>query len=261
MSATSWFHCVRAGNAGQVRMRSGARTPTLVWLIVLLWVVNTPMAGTASQATGPGQEHEDSSSSILLQFSQDIGVRDADRTPRVRVYDDFRVAVHFPVYMRRAGDYELELNDADMPRLYDTLVSVLNFDPLTTEEVIQRMEADARAAAFRENRPVPVSDWSDATTTIIEVDVRDREVGFEPSTNAAGGKRRAYHVSDPIFFALPRFPADSVRYPHRVAWADLQNQAERFPQIDALQRLAAAERWLVDLSNDERLVAVERTPD
>lgn len=40
-----------------------------------------------------------------------------DPTPLLRVYGSGRVRVHFPVYMKKAGDYEMQLSHAELNAL------------------------------------------------------------------------------------------------------------------------------------------------
>lgn len=240
-------------------------------MVMLLSGVSTLHAGPARPAVVPEEEQTagDSSGVVLLQLSQDAGIRDVDRTPRVRLYGDFRVAVHFPIYTRRAGDYELTLGEGQIWRVVDAIDTVRHFDSASTEATIREVETAARAAALRENRPIVVSDWSDEVTTILEVWSPPPVIRYQP--DRAGGHPASPEVEQVVW--PERLHADAGVLPtgaaalpgrgvqvHRVVWVGLRNRAERFPQIDALQRLAAVERWLVDLSNDERLVPVERTP-
>lgn len=234
----------------QNRFRTQVVALTTAWMIVLLSSGGTSTTAAAQQAAGSEHEHRDSSGSVVLQLSLDIGVRDADPTPRVRIYGDRRVAVHFPTYAPRAGDYEFTLGDDEFSKLAEAIDSVLKFDSDSTAEAIQRMEAEALAAALRENRPVVVSDWSDETATILEA----APVVIPDTFQAQGPAYR--NTGATLDFG--RATVEGVQS-RSVVWTGLQNQAKRFPSIEQLQRLAAAERWLVALATDERLVAVTQT--
>ena len=234
----------------QNRWRTRVGALTTAWMIVLL-SNGGPSTTTARQTPRSEHEYRDSSRSVVLQLGLDIGVRDADPTPRVRIYGDRRVAVHFPTYAPRAGDYEFTLGDDEFPRLVEAIDSVLTFDSDSTAEAIQRMEADALAAALRENRPVVVSDWSDETATILEAAIP----AVIPDVSQA--REPAYHDTGAALDS-GRATVEGAQL-RSVVWTGLQNQAKRFPSIEQLRRLAAAERWLVALTTDERLVAVKRT--
>jgi hypothetical protein len=235
----------------QNRFRTRVAAPITAWMIVLLSSGGTSTTATAQQAASSEHENQDSSGFVVLQLSLDIGVRDADPTPRVRIYGDRRVAVYFPTYAPKAGHYELTLGDGEFPRLADAIDSVLTFDSDSTADAIQRMEAQAHAAALRENRPIVVSDWSDETATILEaaipVVIPDTSQALGPAYQNTGA------ALDPGGATVEGVQSRSV------VWTGLQNQAERFPSIEQLQRLAAVERWLVALATDERLVAVKQT--
>ena len=53
-----------------------------------------------------------------------------DPVPLLRVYGDGRVHVHFPAYMKRAGDYELLLNQVELDELLRQLDDngIMSFD-------------------------------------------------------------------------------------------------------------------------------------
>lgn len=68
----------------------------------------------------PPAEPEDA----LLELSYEGGmIANPDPTPFVRVYTNGQVLVHYPAYMKRAGDYTLNLDDDELQAL---LVSFSN---------------------------------------------------------------------------------------------------------------------------------------
>jgi len=102
---------------------------------------------------------------VVLQLSQDLGIQDADETPLVRVYGNGRVAVHFPDYMRKAGDYELKLSAGAFRELVRTAADVvLPFDSTATEALVLALEEEARDDGL-------LFSVSDEATTIPEVRV------------------------------------------------------------------------------------------
>ena len=185
------------------------------------------LAALSPTAAVPAQLSYELSSSpdiVVLQLAEDVGIRDADETPLVRVYGDGRVAVHFPDYMRRAGDYELTLPGSTVRELVGTAVdTLLSFDAAETESDVLVLEA-------AERRDGLIVDVADEATTILEV-------RFE--------RYRPEGAAEEI--------RDGVK---RVAWTGLVNDAGRFRDIAALQELAGIRRRLRALADHPDLRAV-----
>ena len=162
--------------------------------------------------------------SVVLQLTEDVGIRDADDTPLVRVYGDGRVAVHFPDYMRRAGDYELTLPESTVQELVRTAAdTLLSFDSAATESQVLALETAERSEGL-------IVEASDETTTILEV----RFERYRP-------KGAAEDIRDGL---------------RRVAWTGLVNDAGRFRGVSALQELARIQRQLRALTEHPDLETV-----
>lgn len=185
------------------------------------------LAALSPTAAVPAQLSYELSSSpdiVVLQLAEDVGIRDADETPLVRVYGDGRVAVHFPDYMRRAGDYELTLPGSTVRELVGTAVdTLLSFDAAETESDMLVLEAAERLDGL-------IVGVADEATTILEV-------RFE--------RYRPEGAAEEI--------RDGVK---RVAWTGLVNDAGRFRDIAALQELAGIRRRLRALADHPDLRAV-----
>ena len=185
------------------------------------------LAALSPTAAVPAQLSYELSSSpdiVVLQLAEDVGIRDADETPLVRVYGDGRVAVHFPDYMRRAGDYELTLPGSTVRELVGTAVdTLLSFDAAETESDVLVLEA-------AERRDGLIVDVADEATTILEV-------RFE--------RYRPEGAAEEI--------RDGVK---RVAWTGLVNDAGWFRDIGALRELAGIRRRLRALADHPDLRAV-----
>lgn len=182
-----------------------------------MYVVRGPLAAPAvfllaalgpSLASSAQLSYELSSSpdTVVIQLREEDGVRDGDDTPLVRVYGDGRVRVHFPAYMRRAGDYELRLTAGALQELLRAAAgSILPFDAASTQSQVRALQSVERD----EGVVVAVADRS---TTILEM----RYERFR----AAGAA------------------ADVLDGVKRVAWNGLASDAERFGSVGALQDLA-----------------------
>jgi hypothetical protein len=123
-----------------------------------------------------------------------------DPTPLLRVYGSGRVRVHFPVYMKKAGDYEMQLSHAELNALLRMLAdkSVMDFDAAAIGQERQQLET-ARRAATGEFFHV-----SDATDTVINIKLNQYQ-------------RTA---------SSPRINAFSKQF----RWRNLEHDAKRFPQ-------------------------------
>lgn len=89
-------------------------------------------------------------------------IQSPDPTPFVRVYPDGRVRVHYPAYMKRAGDYVLQLTDDELHELLNSFADeeVLTMDPAG----LRAMAADALVAEGPVERPD-----DHGVTTVVEI--------------------------------------------------------------------------------------------
>ena len=148
---------------------------------------------------------------------------EADPEPRIRIFGDGRVHVHFPVYMQRAGDYETYLTRRELRDLVRSLVSR------------RVLEFDARRARQRD-RDILVAEQSDFTIS----DAATAEIVLNLNTVRRRGE------------ALQRLSG-----PRRARASNLRQRARRFAANEDIQDLAAAERALQALIDFERLVRVD----
>lgn len=155
---------------------------------------------------------------VVASYTLAIGeIEDPDPGPSVRVYGDGRVVIHVPRYMKNAGDFQVQLSEAEMDAVMSSLGSteVLAFDPAA----VRRAKDDSlrlnRGGAASE--AVLVAD-TDPSITTIEVRVRPA---------AAAG--------------APARPAEVRK---KISWTGVESDAKRFPDVPAIQKLAAAKKRL-----------------
>jgi len=156
------------------------------------------------------------------------GLEDQDPTPRLRVYGDGRVLVHYPHYMKKAGDYSFVLSKEELDALITSMIEkgTVDFDAATVKSDRQRA-----SVAKREANPGVAYYQSSDTLTVIEVNLS--------TYKAAGSTAVQNDVSK------------------RIEWHGLRTDVKAHPDIDALQRLAEAEAELVELSLHSELELVE----
>jgi len=164
---------------------------------------------------------------LLLSFTYIHSMlEDPDSTPLLRIYGDGRVHVHYPVYMQRSGDYELELGNLELRQLLLSLAETgaMDFDAQDTGQ-LRQLEVERLK---QQNIMVHISD---STEMVIEV-----------------------------HFEWYKPPGTSTRYDNfqkSIRWSNVAHDAEQFPEVIELQGLAEAERQLQSILERTDLRRVE----
>lgn len=121
--------------------------------------------------------YEPTAEEPLLQLSYSGGmIENPDPTPFIRVYPNGRVLVHYPAYMKKAGDYELELNESELAELMAAFAdeSILKLE----NEELMGMAAQARST----EDDLRVSNTHQVSTILeIRADSFTREGEEEPT--------------------------------------------------------------------------------
>jgi hypothetical protein len=186
------------------RAASAAPAAILVQIVVLA-VSFLALPARPVPAAPPGNATD----TVVVRYQEVIGeLAEADRGPSLEVRADGRVQVHFPPYMRRAGDWETTLDARSLDELIGTLVGhgVLDFDAGATR-ARKRQSLATRAARARQ-RPgeTLLFEAADETTTIITVRDGDTE--------------------------------------RTVSWSGLRGDSKHHPELPELAALRAAQRVL-----------------
>ena len=170
-----------------------------------------PDAGTVVYSQAPN--------AVVVTYHEELGeLSSVDSTPRIRIFGNGRVAVHYPAFMKRAGTYEFQMGPAELRNLLRSLTAkgLVDFNARAVNN-----SRRARAVARRQERiaagqPEEVFAISDETTTVIELNL-DEYTAPGPSA--------------PVINDVQK----------RVAWRNLRSDAERYSEIPAIQKLRAAE--------------------
>ena len=103
---------------------------------------------------------------VVIEFThvEDM-LEDADPTPLLRIYGDGRVLVHYPAYMKRAGDYEMRLTDANLQQLLLSLEQKNIFN-LSSARVTQLKQ---QAAVRRFEQTKKLTKRSDSIHSIVNI--------------------------------------------------------------------------------------------
>ena len=202
------------------------RTRCLALVLVVIWAGPTPGAAQPDADTRPERfVHSTDPAAVVVAFSERFGaIGDADPGPRLRVFGDGRVEVHYPHYMKRAGDWRLQLTTAELRALVGGLVDrgLAEFDVARTRERKRAKRDQARAAGS-------LFAVSEASAIHIELQL-DR---YRPADTAKPEIRNLRKV---------------------IRWTELRADARRYPGISELSELAAAQTDLLAVMERPDLV-------
>jgi hypothetical protein len=189
------------------------------------------LLNSASLAAAQRVDYSRDADVVVASYSLTIGeLENPDPGPSVRVYGNGRAIVHIPTYMKNGGDYAVQLSDAEMSSLIDTVAAdeLLQFDPVAVRQAKKdSMQFNRGGGATGERILFEVTDPS---ITTIEVRVRPAADG-----GAAG---QAPEITKAI------------------SWSGLEADEQQFPDIRAIQKLSAAKnrlRAVMERSDLQRL--------
>jgi len=164
---------------------------------------------------------------LLLSFTYIHSMlENPDTTPLMQIYGDGRVHVHYPVYMQRAGDYELQLGNLELRQLLLSLAETGALD-LDIQELGELHQLQKELLA-QQNLLIYISD---STEMVINV-----------------------HLE---FYKPPGTSAQIDNFQKSVRWSNVAQEAQLFPELIELQGLAEAERQLQAILERVNLRSVE----
>ncbi len=207
--------CVYLLTASTILFYSGAALPQ-----------NPPNDPSAFQ---PMFEYSKDASTVVVSYTHILGgIGDADKGPSLKIYGDGHMVVHYPPYMKKAGEYTLQLTQGDLNRLLRSLIAskVLEFDAQAVRR--SKFETDA---ATESSQPTFYSE-SDAPTTTIEI----RLTRYTPAGS---------------------FAQEVLDVDKKVSWTGLGSDARRYPTVNAIQGLRAAEQELRALMKHQNLKKIK----
>lgn len=144
-------------------------------------------------------------------------LEDQDREPLMRIFASGLVRVHYPAYMKRAGDYEIRLTQNEFAELLDGLA-----EKLSTIDV-EGAKAERRALRERRRAGGQLHHVSDTTVTIIR---------YRPSLTADAPLRT-------------------------IEWDNVATDLRFYSEIAAVQVLGEVEATLRSLLDSDRMVRVD----
>jgi hypothetical protein len=171
----------------------------------------------------------------LIEFEQlPTELAESDPIPRLRIYSSGLVRVHYPIFMKMAGDYETYLFREELDTIVEDLIfsNLVEFDPSKVKQEIRAGVSAEEALLTLDHRPgVRVESRVDQTLTTIRL-------AFETYRRTDG-----------------RVMSDIDK---TIRWNGLKWDAALHPQVQTLQKLFRLEQKLLSIAESENLV---RVPD
>jgi hypothetical protein len=168
---------------------------------------------------------------VVVSFTEVLGeIKDQDPGPSLRIHGDGYVAVHYPRYMKRAGDYALQLSPQEMDNLMRLLIAdrkIMEFD----ETAARRSKRDSAIAMQGSSRSKLLAVLDDSTTVI--------ELRMDRYKPPSGNGQEILNVDK------------------KISWNGLSSDARQFPNIEAIQNLAAVRQELVSIMERRDLKRVQ----
>jgi hypothetical protein len=168
-------------------------------------------AAPASAGLQPVFHYSATASEPIIEYNLVHGMlAQPDPVPLLRVYGNGRVHVHFPAYMKKTGDYEMNVSPVELNELIRLLADdgIMDFDPHAARQEKQQLEAARRAATGE------LFHVSDATDTVINVRLSQYQRA------AASPRINQFHK--------------------RFRWRNLDIDARRYPESNRIMRAASA---------------------
>ena len=155
----------------------------------------------------------------VIYYQQNIQMlANIDDRPSLTVYGDGRVLVHYPVYMKRAGDYEMRLDESELVSLLQSLSDngVIDFDE-------KKVKQDVRAYKKQLHAKGQFYEVSDAVETSIDIRLDEYQ------KNVSSPKIKNFKTS----FKWKNIEQDAARYKNNPAISKANNSVS---QLNALMK-------------------------
>ena len=194
-------------------------------LLVSVFFLLSGMAGIASAEDGkpaektyPAFKYSETATEPVIEYNlvHDM-LAEPDPEPLLRVYGNGRVHVHYPVYMKKAGDYELQLSKPELNALIRELANdgIIGFDKSSIRQQRKQLEQQQHEQT---GTLFSISD-SSHTVIIIRLDEYQKAPGVAKSRNI--NKR----------FSWPDLKQDAGRFPQSREITNANNSAQRLKTL------------------------------
>ena len=207
----------------------------LVLSIFLLTAQNALDAGSVDEERGI-IDYETNAAAEIISLRYVINeIAEQDSEPRLRIYGDGTVIVHFSPYMKKAGTYRLRLSRQEMADLFQTVLRnrVPDFDLSWVKQ--RKEEIRQRRWARATNRGEPIFHYEIADADVTEITFRLKR--YKPAGAKAGVRTNV---------------EKTIRY------RGLAIDAEKFEEIEMITGLANVEAGLMSLTRREDLIRIDK---
>jgi hypothetical protein len=163
----------------------------------------------------------------VIEYRQNITMlAEQDLQPKIQVFTDGRVRVHYPVYMKKAGDYEYELTRPELIQLIQSLSTngLMDFDHARVKQ--EKKDHDLKMKARGELHYV-----SDAVETLVDIRLQDYQKT----------------ASSPV-------KPDLTKY---FLWKNLEQDAKHYKNNRSIQSAAKGIKTLDNLASHKAMKKVE----
>jgi len=189
------------------------RYPVNAHHLILLLMFNMPLAALA-----------DTDADILVDYQREFSMlEETDNSVNVQLFADGMVQIHYPFFMRLAGNYQFQLNNNELDHIMQTLqqLGVSQLDPISTRQSIALEQSAALEAANFPGQSARII--TDPETTRLSI------------AATANSNSNTFSISG------------------------VRTHAQLYPQITTLVDLSTALDMLDALTNDVRMQAIEVT--
>jgi len=171
---------------------------------------------------------DDTVNQPVIHYQQNIQMlAGIDDRPTFKVYGSGRVLVHYPVYMKKAGDYEMQLDETELVALIQSLSSngIMTFDEKKVKEKITGHKKALKAKG-------QFYEISDAVENVIEISLDEYQ------ENKTSKKIKKFYK--------------------RFTWKNIEHDALRYKDEIEITRANSSVEQFRTLMKDRRLIKIEQ---
>lgn len=183
-------------------------------------------------------EYATDPSEVLISFTETHGVMTGDDAQtRLEIYGDGTVEVQVPSFMKKAGSYQMKLDKVELDQLLQDLAAkdIPEFDSEKTQANKENMINVSQTTSAQPT----LYEVHDASVTNIVINL-DRYLKLTNNNTANG---QVIDASNEVF---------NLR--KKITWKGIRDDSKKFPDIEEIQKLAAAQQSLLDIIDNPQLV-------
>jgi hypothetical protein len=196
--------------------------------IIVLLLFGKPLFAQQDPSFNPQFLLSADPDAVVLTYSQipDL-IADPDTTPLVSIYADGFVLIHYPYYMKKAGDYETYISHGDLMQLLRSVAGVIDFDNGEAKQAKKNVDRSRFATTGI------VTNRSDEVLERFDIKLE----GYQENPSAS---QRVIN--------------------RRVEWRDIRSDAAEYPSIADLRKLERAQASILALLERTDLNKLPKSP-